>query len=60
MDGNTTGSTVTFDLPAGTYVEIGFWSAATGGTFGGSIALGSAFSPTGQATLQVTPTLTVA
>ena len=29
----------TFDLPAGTFVEYGLWSASTGGTFRGSGAL---------------------
>lgn len=58
VDGSTTGSQVSFDVPAGTYVEIGFWSAATGGTFGGSLALASNAVPGSQAVVQVTPTLT--
>jgi hypothetical protein len=58
-DGSTVGSQVTFDVPAGTYTEIGFWSASTGGTFGGSIALATSATFGAQGQLQVTPTLTV-
>jgi hypothetical protein len=57
-DGSTVGSQVTFDVPAGTYVEIGFWSAATSGTFGGSIALASSAVLGSQGQVLVTPTLT--
>lgn len=58
-DGQTVGAQVTFDVPAGTYVEIGFWSAASGGTFGGSIALASSAVLGSQGQVLVTPTLTV-
>lgn len=57
-DGSTVGSQVTFDVPAGTYVEIGFWSASSGGTFGGSLALSSNAVFGAQGQLLVTPTLT--
>lgn len=57
-DGSTAGSTVSFDVPAGTYVEIGFWTALTGGTFIGSIALASNAVVGSQAKVDVTPTLT--
>src|SRR6478752_1659086 len=57
-DGSSAGSAVTFDVPAGTYVEIGFWSASTAGTFGGSMALSSSAVLGSQGTVTVTPTLT--
>lgn len=57
-DGSTVGSEVSFPVPAGTYVEIGFWSAATGGTFGGSLALSSSAVFSSAGVLDVTPTLT--
>lgn len=57
-DGSTVGSQVTFDVPAGTYIEIGFWSAVTAGTFGGSIALASSAVLGSQGQVLVTPTLT--
>ena len=54
-----TGTTVTLPIPAGTYTELGIWSAATSGTFvasaspgGGSITV----SGTG-ASLTITPTV---
>lgn len=56
-DGSTVGSQVTFDVPAGTYVEIGFWTAATGGTFKGSVPLQSNAVLGGQGQVLVTPTL---
>ena len=57
-DGSTVGSQVTFDVPAGTYVEIGFWTAATAGTFIASIALASSAVLGSQGQVLVTPTLT--
>lgn len=57
-DGSTTGSQVTFDVPAGTYVEIGFWTAATAGTFIGSVALASNAVLGSSGQVLVTPTLT--
>lgn len=57
VDGSSVGSQVTFDVPAGTYVEIGFWTAATGGTFIASVALASNAVLGSQAQLQVTPTI---
>lgn len=57
-DGSTLGSQVTFDVPAGTYVEIGFWTASTGGTFIGSIPLASNAVLGSQGQVLVTPTLT--
>ncbi|WP_438354107.1 phage tail fiber protein [Microbacterium sp. CJ88] len=57
-DGSTAGSQVTFDVPSGSYVEIGFWTALTGGTFLGSIPLSSIAVLGSQGQVQVTPTLT--
>ena len=37
--GNLDGSSVTFDVPAGTYTHLGYWSAVTAGTFYGGSAL---------------------
>lgn len=57
-DGSTVGSQVTFDVPAGTYVEIGLWTASTSGTFLGSVALASNAVLGSQGQVLVTPTLT--
>lgn len=57
-DGSTVGGQVTFDVPAGTYTEIGFWTAATGGTFIASIPLASSAVLGSQGQVLVTPTLT--
>lgn len=57
-DGSTTGSQVTFDVPAGTYIEIGFWTAVTGGTFVFSLALASNAVLGSQGQVLVTPTVT--
>lgn len=56
-DGATTGSQVTFDLPAGTYTYIGIWTAATGGTFIDRAAITST-TLGAQGQLLVTPTFT--
>ena len=59
-DGAVVGSAVTFDVPAGTYTHIGVWSAATAGTFVGGFALSSSTGALpGQASVAVTPTITV-
>jgi hypothetical protein len=41
----------TFNVPAGTYTHVGFWSAATDGTFYGSFELASEEEFTGQGKL---------
>jgi hypothetical protein len=54
--GVAVGSQVTFDVPAGTYAHVGFWSAPTGGTFRGSIDItDEVFAAQGQ--YLFTPTL---
>lgn len=59
-DGSVTGSAVVFDVPAGTYTHVGVWTAATSGTFVGGFALSSSTGALpGQATVTVTPTITV-
>lgn len=56
-DGVVTGSQVTFDLPAGTYVAVGIWTAATAGTFiDGAAITSTTLGAQGQ--LLVTPTFT--
>jgi hypothetical protein len=53
-DGSAVASQVTFDAPAGTYTEVGFWA---GSTFVGSLPLtGAVLAVQGQ--VLVTPTLT--
>lgn len=55
--GVTAGSQMTFDLAAGTYVRVGFWSALAG-TFRDACAMTSTvLSVAGQ--ILVTPTITV-
>lgn len=39
--GVSTGSSVTFDVKAGTYTYAGIWSASSGGTFVDKVAIGS-------------------
>ena len=59
-DGVVAGSAVSFDVPAGTYTHIGVWSASTAGTFVGGFALSSSTGALpGQASVAVTPTITV-
>lgn len=59
-DGSVSGLQVSFDVPAGTYTHIGVWTAATAGTFVGGFALSSSTGALpGQATVNVTPTVTV-
>lgn len=59
-DGVVNGSAVNFDVPAGTYTHIGFWSAATEGTFvGGSSLSASTGALPGQTVVAVTPSITV-
>lgn len=54
--GVAVGSQVTFDVPAGTYTHVGFWSASTAGTFRGSIDItDEVFAAQGQ--YLFTPTL---
>jgi hypothetical protein len=59
-DGIVVGSGVTIDVPAGTYTHAGIWSAATGGTFVGSTAIGGGggIIVSAQAQILVTPTFT--
>lgn len=59
-DGSVSGSAVVFDVPAGTYTHIGVWTASTSGTFVGGFALASSTGALpGQATVTITPTVTV-
>ena len=53
-----TTATATFDVPAGTYVAVGFYDAATAGNYRGWADMAD-FSPTTQDTLQVTVPVTV-
>ncbi|MEU1761301.1 hypothetical protein [Micromonospora sp. NPDC005652] len=50
----STSASVTFDVPAGTYTHIGFWSAATGGTYNGSRPLSASTTFGAQSQLTVT------
>lgn len=45
---------VTFDVPAGSYGWVGYWTAATGGTFNGSRALSATVTFSAQAQHQIT------
>lgn len=57
-DGVSSGSQVTFDVPAGTYTHVGIWSASTSGTFVDKCAISST-TLSGQGQVLVTPTFTV-
>lgn len=54
--GVSTGSQVTFDVPAVTITHVGFWSASTAGTFRGSIDITNEVYAA-QGTYLFTPTL---
>jgi len=56
-DGVVNGSQVSIDAPAGTYTYAGLWSAATAGTFVGSVAI-TATTLGAQGQVLVTPTYT--
>ncbi len=56
--GVVNGSAVTIDVPAGTYGYAGIWSASTGGTFIGGIAISSVTFGS-QSQEIVTPTITI-
>lgn len=56
-DGVVPGSEVTIDLPAGTYVGFGVWTADVGGTFVGGGAIAST-TLAAQGQIKVTPTYT--
>lgn len=58
--GTNTGTEVNIPVPAGTYVEGGIWSAASGGTFVGSAAFagGSVVVSGSGASIDITPTIT--
>jgi hypothetical protein len=56
--GSISATQVAFDAPAGSYSYVGFWSAATGGTFYGGAALATAQTLSSQGVIQVTPTFT--
>lgn len=60
-DGSVAGSTVTFDVPAGTYLWLGLWSASTGGTFIGAKQINGTTGVTlsAQGTLAINPTVSV-
>lgn len=56
--GDTTGSQVSIDIPAGTTVTYwGFWSASSGGTFRGGFELDTPEGFGAAGVLNVTPTL---
>lgn len=52
--GTVSGGTVTFDVPAGTYTHIGFWSAVTAGTYVDGYALNAQVVAGSQTTVPVT------
>lgn len=56
-DGVVTGSQVTIDVPAGTYTYMGLWTAASGGTYLGSVVITST-TLGAQGQILVTPTFT--
>lgn len=58
--GTNTGTEVNIPVAAGTYVEGGIWSAASGGTFVGSAAFagGSVVVSGSGASIDITPTIT--
>lgn len=51
--GVVSGGTVTFDIPAGTFTHIGFWSAVTAGTYVDGYALNASVTAGAQTTLPV-------
>lgn len=51
--GQVSGGTVTFDVPAGTYTHIGYWSAITAGTFADGYALNASVVAGAQTTVPV-------
>lgn len=53
-NGAVSGGTVTFNVPAGSYAYLGYWTAASGGTYIGGYALNGTFTASGQTTLPVT------
>lgn len=57
--GSVSGSTITFDVPAGTYTHIGYWDALTSGTFVGGYPLQASMTYGAQGTLPVTLTETL-
>lgn len=59
-DGIVSGSEVTALLAAGTYTHVGLWSASTGGTFYGSVAISPALTFVATTTVTVGPTITAA
>lgn len=56
--GTLTGSQVAIPVAASTIVAAGLWTAATGGTFLDALAVTST-TISGNATIQVTPTITI-
>lgn len=60
VDGVVSGSSVSIDVPAGTYTHLGIWSAATGGTFVAGFLLSSSTGDLpGQTAVNVVPTVNV-
>lgn len=53
-NGTVSGGTVTFNVGAGSYAFIGYWTAASGGTYIGGYALNGTFTAAAQTTLPVT------
>lgn len=56
--GTLTGSQVNIPVPASTITAAGVWTAATGGTFLDALTVTST-TVSGNATIQVTPTITI-
>lgn len=58
--GAITGSSVTFDVPLGTYSHWGLWTASSGGTFldGGALSSSVTLSAQGQVVAPITYTQT--
>lgn len=51
-------STLTFNVPAGTFTHAGLWSANSAGTFRDKTALSPSITTGGTTTIQVTPSFT--
>lgn len=56
--GAVSASQVAFDAASGSYTHVGYWSAATAGTFRGGSALATAQTLSSQGVIQVTPSFT--
>lgn len=56
--GSISATQVSFDAVGGSYSYVGFWDAATSGTFRGGAALATAQTLSSQGVIQVTPSFT--